>query len=739
MYKKEFIKSLIFLVVVINFSTTGVKGADILFIARLDETSVLMQQGDDTLKAYLEGLGHTVTYFDDNENEADMEAAAAAADVVFISESVDSKNINNKITEIETPMVITECWAWYEMGLCTPTPGADDSIAVATTDIEIIAPGHPLAAGLTGTVTVLTDIAGDRGNARISTGIPGSAATVVAQATLSDGHTYACLYAYEKGAELAVTPIDGSPQIAADIRVCLGLDEQTYLLWNENAFYLLEAAINFALGIRIQPNAYSPDPANGQKEVSRDTALSWRKGIFAEKHNVYFGTSIEDVNQASVDDPRSVLVSKEQEGTTYDFASLLDYGRTYYWRVDEVNAPAESGVYKGDVWSFTVRNFLVVDDFEGYDATNNVLYNTWLDYLTNNTGMTVGHIDEPYVEKTTVHSGKQSMPLRYDNDGTVNEGTTLEKSGTLFYSEAERNWQTPQNWTVEDVNSLSLRFRGYPAYVGSFVEEPAGTYTIKSTGADIWGSDDQFHFAYKEVASGVCSIIAKVESLEAVHKDSKAGIMIRDSLEPGSSNTALLLTPDPEKGLRFQNRYNSNGPTQRPDSDMDPNAFAPYWLRLERTKGGLVRAYRSPDGEQWTQFGLKTSQMTMPIYVGLAVTSHDVTKVCEARFSNVSFPNNANLTAQPWSDRDIGIMSNEIEPMYAAVNGKVIYNEDPNAVLINQWTEWSIPLMKFTDLGVNLTGVNSLSIGFGNRGSTQAGGEGTIYIDDIRLYRPPRQ
>jgi hypothetical protein len=129
----------------------------------------------------------------------------------------------------------------------------------------------------------------------------------------------------------------------------------------------------------------------------------------------------------------------------------------------------------------------------------------------------------------------------------------------------------------------------------------------------------------------------------------------------------------------------------------------------------------------------------MPIYIGLAVSSHDAALTAEGVFSNVSFPNNATLAAQPWSDRDIGIMSNEIEPMYVTVNDKVIYNEDPNAVLINQWTEWSIPFKKFTDLGVNLTGVNSLSIGLGNKSSTQAGGEGRIYIDDIRLYRPPTQ
>ena len=218
--------------------------------------------------------------------------------------------------------------------------------------------------------------------------------------------------------------------------------------------------------------------------------------------------------------------------------------------------------------------------------------------------------------------------------------------------------------------------------------------------------------------------------------------MIRDSLEPGSRNTALLLTPDPEKGLRFQNRLNIDGTTERGDDDLDPNAMAPYWLKLERTTGGLVRAYRSPDGKDdtWTQFGLRVIQMSMPVYVGLAVTSHDAAQACEAKFSNVSFAS-TNVGSQ-WSDQDIGIVSNSTEPMYVALTSgtktAVVYHDDPNAVNIEPWTEWAIPLQRFADQGVNLSGVNKLTIGFGTKGDmTTPGGLGTIFIDDIRLYRPP--
>ena len=88
-------------------------------------------------------------------------------------------------------------------------------------------------------------------------------------------------------------------------------------------------------------------------DVPRDVALGWTAGEYANTHNVYLGTSLEDVNKADV----TQAVSKGQTGTTFQPASLLEYGKTYYWRVDEVNAPPSNAVFKGDVWSFTVEPY----------------------------------------------------------------------------------------------------------------------------------------------------------------------------------------------------------------------------------------------------------------------------------------------------------------------------------------------------------------------------------------------
>lgn len=75
--------------------------------------------------------------------------------------------------------------------------------------------------------------------------------------------------------------------------------------------------------------------------------------------------------------------------------------------------------------------------------------------------------------------------------------------------------------------------------------------------------------------------------------------------------------------------------------------------------------------------------------------------------------------------------------MYVILNSNaVVFHDDPNEILIDQWTEWKIPLHNFADKGINLTNINSLGIGIGDMDNQEPGGKGIVYIDNIRLYRP---
>ncbi|NQV33623.1 MAG: discoidin domain-containing protein, partial [Phycisphaeraceae bacterium] len=93
-------------------------------------------------------------------------------------------------------------------------------------------------------------------------------------------------------------------------------------------------------------------PADGSDDILRDVVLQWIPGEFAGTHNVYFGGSFEDANGATV------ATSSGQNANSLD-VGRLDFGQTYFWRVDEVNATPDKTVYKGDIWSFTVEPYAI--------------------------------------------------------------------------------------------------------------------------------------------------------------------------------------------------------------------------------------------------------------------------------------------------------------------------------------------------------------------------------------------
>jgi len=482
----------------------------------------------------------------------------------------------------------------------------------------------------------------------------------------------------------------------------------------------------YKFGPRPTPLASNPNPLAGTSDIPRDRVLAWEPGIYAAGHDVYFGTDFNDVNEATPGDPRGVLVSPGQPEAAYAPPGLLDYNQTYYWRVDEFNDVHPESPWKGDVWRFQAANFIVLDDFESYtDVDPNTIYKTWQDgWNDDNNGSVVGYPDpdfqagEHYVETNHIHSGRQSMPFFYDNRQKI----------------AEVSLPVPQgltDWTRDGVASLRLWFQGYPRLVDGFVESPAGVYTVTGSGADIWSRSDQVHFVYKEM-TGSTKIIARVERIDTLDGWPKAGVMIRESLEPDARYTSILMTP--ENGWRHQYRLTTNGETER---YFDANYAAPHWLRLERASGGLARAYHSEDGNTWTRIMFMSVSMEAPVYVGLAVCSHSPDETAEAVFTDVTLEGTAMQEA--WSSQDIGIQTNSVDSMYVMLNSNaVVYHDDPNATIQETWEQpWDVPLQAFSDQGVDLTAVHTLAIGVGTRGDmNQDGGEGLLFFDDIRLYRP---
>ena len=234
----------------------------------------------------------------------------------------------------------------------------------------------------------------------------------------------------------------------------------------------------------LQPpvRANTPKPDKRAVNIKQNPKLSWTAGDKAAQHDVYFGTDKYAVAEA---DPTTTGIYRGQQTTTYYIPpeAPLEWNTTYYWRIDEVNIYDPESPWKGSVWSFTTADAYIVDDFEGYDTGDNQIWFVWKDgwgyaarnnlpaYPGNGTGSAVGDENSPtYMETGTVHGGEQSCPFVYNN------------SAAPFYSEIMREWEATQDWTADDVVTLTLWFNGdsdnpaEPLYVA--VEDSAGTIKL---------------------------------------------------------------------------------------------------------------------------------------------------------------------------------------------------------------------------------------------------------------------
>jgi len=231
-----------------------------------------------------------------------------------------------------------------------------------------------------------------------------------------------------------------------------------------------------------------PQPANGATGQTKITQLAWTPAANAVSHDLYFGTDKDAVTNATTASPE-YLGNKAIGSESHD-PGVLALGATYYWRVDAVY---NSGPVKGLVWSFTVADFILVEDFESYndidppDPNSNRIFDKWIDgFGTTNNGALVGNDLPPYAEQIMVHGGAQSMPYFYDNSQKTSEATL-----TLVY---------PRDWTEEGVTKLSLWFRGSPdnaadrmyvALNGSAVVYHDNTAVTQATGWNEWVIDLQ--------------------------------------------------------------------------------------------------------------------------------------------------------------------------------------------------------------------------------------------------------
>jgi len=481
------------------------------------------------------------------------------------------------------------------------------------------------------------------------------------------------------------------------------------------------------------PYAFGPDPADGAMHPDTWVTLSWKPGQLTVSHDVYLGESFDNVNDGTGDTFRG------NQGSTFFVAGFPGFaypdglvpGTTYYWRVDEVNDANPESPWKGDVWSFSIppKTAYNPDPADGAEFVDpNTVRLSW----TGGFGAILH----------TVYLG--------DDYDEVDNATGGAPQGTTTYSPGPLELEKVYYWRVDEFDA-ALTYKGdvwsfttpgavgnpQPAYGAADVGMNA---TLSWTAADSAASHELYFGTDKEA----------VRNADAGAPEYKGSVALgAESHDPG------LLEPDTAYYWRVDEVDGQGNTSKGPvwifttgafllvddfegytDDDAAGEAIWQAWIDGfgVADNGAQVGNLMPPYAEQTIVHG---GLQSMPLlYVNEAGVTNSEAAMTLTAPRDWTLAGVADLSL--WFRGD---SANAAEPLYVAIANSagapgVATNDDPSAATASAWTQWVVSLQAFADQGINLTNVDKIAIGLGSKAGAAAGGTGTMYFDDIRLYQP---
>jgi hypothetical protein len=478
--------------------------------------------------------------------------------------------------------------------------------------------------------------------------------------------------------------------------------------------------------------AFGPRPKDGSLILDTWVNLSWSPGYFAVSHDIYMGDNFDDVN----DGAEGTFQGNQTETFIvvgfpgFPYPDGLVPGTTYYWRIDEVNDTEPNSPWKGDVWSFSIapRTAYGPNPADGAEMVDLDITLSW----------TAGFGAKLH----TVYFG--------ENFDEVNNAAGGLPQGTATYIPSTLKLAKTYYWRVDEFDVIDT----YKGDIWSFTTEggvgspnpangavditqtPILTWTpgVYAASHEVYFGNDQEAVRNADTGSpeykGTGDLGSESYESEKLEWNTtyywridEANNVNPDSPWTGnvwSFTTANFLIVDD-----FES-YNDLDP-----EDPESNRIFNVWLDGydDPTNGSLVGYDNPPFAEQTI---VHSGSQSMPLYYDNSVGYSEATLT-------LTYP-------RDWTEKGVttltiwfrGDADNAAETLYVALNDNaIVTNDNPDAAQITTWTEWTIDLQAFADQGVNLANVNTIAIGLGNKNNPIAGGSGTIYIDDIRLYPPP--
>ncbi|GJI97749.1 hypothetical protein RugamoR57_44670 [Duganella caerulea] len=158
-----------------------------------------------------------------------------------------------------------------------------------------------------------------------------------------------------------------------------------------------------------------------------------------------------------------------------------------------------------------------------------------------------------------------------------------------------------------------------------------GVWTVTGSGADMWATEDGFHFA-ASLRKGDCAITARVASQANTNAWAKSGVMMRANLDANAAHVTMTITP----GHGAQMVYRGANGYASTQIGSTVACTAPYWVRLTRV-GTVFTGSISPDGVNWRVVGSVSLNLPAALFTGLEVLSHDNRLLNSSTFDNLSF------------------------------------------------------------------------------------------------------
>jgi len=478
--------------------------------------------------------------------------------------------------------------------------------------------------------------------------------------------------------------------------------------------------------------AYDPVPADGTMHPDTWVNLSWKPGNKAVSHDVYISDNYDLVQDGAAE------AFQQNQGEDFfvvgfpgfPFPDGLVPGTTYYWRVDEVNDAEPNSPWIGSVWSFGVPPKTAYNP-DPADAAEQV-------YLNESLVWTGGFGSKVH----TVYFG--------DNFDDVNNATGGQPQGATRYNPGPLELAKTYYWRVDEFDIIET----HKGNVWSFTTEGAvgspnpanGAVDVNRTQIITWAQS--VFAASHEVYFGTDKDAVKnADTGSPEYKGTRA--LGSETFDPGKLelNTTYywrideVNSPNPDSpwtGLLWSfttadflviddmESYNDLD-----EGEVGSNRIYIAWadgFDNPAVNGSVVGNALPPIAEQKNVHG---GNQSMPFAYDNAVGKSEATLT-------LTYP-------RDWTEDGVGILSiwfrgnsnNTAEQMYVALNDSAVVSHDnPDAAKIRSWTEWTIDLQSFADQGIDLTNVNTMTIGFGNRNNPTVGGAGMMYFDDIRLYTP---